>query len=76
MVEEYLPADLHDWIRYNNINLTESCAKYIFKQVVLGINHLHNSNIIHRDIASNFHQLLLFTNKKFTKFAFRTMPII
>ena len=54
MVEEYLPADLHDWIRYNNINLTESCAKYIFKQVVLGINHLHNSNIIHRDIASNF----------------------
>ncbi|CCE64466.1 hypothetical protein TPHA_0H02630 [Tetrapisispora phaffii CBS 4417] len=41
--------DLFDLIEFKS-NMTESEARLIFIQVVLGIKHLHDSNIVHRDV--------------------------
>ena len=30
--------------------LDEPLAKYIFKQIIVGLGHIHSKNIIHRDI--------------------------
>ena len=30
--------------------LSEKTAKFLFKQIILGIQHMHNKNIVHRDI--------------------------
>ncbi len=50
IVMEYICAgDLLSYIRKRN-KLNEQTAKYIYKQIILGIQHIHNHNIIHRDI--------------------------
>lgn len=41
--------DLFDFIEIKN-NMTETECKFIFKQVVLAIYHLHKNGIVHRDI--------------------------
>ena len=50
IVMEYICAgDLLSYIRKRN-KLNEQTAKYIYKQIILGIQYIHNHNIIHRDI--------------------------
>lgn len=50
IVMEYICAgDLLSFIRKRS-KLTESTAKYIFKQILLGLKFIHSHNIIHRDI--------------------------
>ena len=50
IVMEYICAgDLLSYIRKRS-KLTEPIAKYIFKQIILGIQHIHNNRIVHRDI--------------------------
>ena len=50
IVMEYICAgDLLSFIRKRS-KLTEPTAKYIFKQILLGLKFIHNRNIIHRDI--------------------------
>jgi serine/threonine protein kinase len=41
--------DLFDYID-SNPNMSESDMRDIFKQIVLGIQHLHKLSIVHRDI--------------------------
>ena len=50
IVMEYICAgDLLSYIKKRN-KLTESTAKYIFKQILLALQFIHQNNIIHRDI--------------------------
>ena len=50
IVMEYICAgDLLSFIRKRS-KLTEQTAKYIFKQIILGLNFIHTHNIVHRDI--------------------------
>lgn len=50
IVMEYICAgDLLTFIRKRS-KLPEQTAKYIFKQIILGLNFIHTHNIVHRDI--------------------------
>ncbi len=50
IVMEYICAgDLLSYIRKRS-KLNEQIAKYIFKQIILGLQFIHNHNIVHRDI--------------------------
>ena len=42
-------GDLAEYL-YNNVNLRESVAATIFKQIVLGVSYLHSHGIAHRDL--------------------------
>ena len=50
IVMEYICAnDLLSYIKKRG-KLTEQVAKFIFKQIVLSLQYIHNHNIVHRDI--------------------------
>ena len=50
IVMEYICAgDLLTYIKKRS-KLTEPVAKFIFKQIVLALQYIHNHNIVHRDI--------------------------
>ena len=50
IVMEYICAgDLLSYIKKRS-KLTEPIAKFIFKQIILAIQYIHNHNIVHRDI--------------------------
>lgn len=41
--------DLFDYIEFND-NIQETEIRRIFRQIALGVRHLHDNNIVHRDI--------------------------
>lgn len=45
-------GELFDRIRKHN-GLTEKNAKFIFYQIVLAVNHLHENGITHRDLKAS-----------------------
>jgi serine/threonine protein kinase len=49
IVMEYIVEDLLSFMRKRG-KLSEKLCKIIFKQLIKGIKHIHNKNIVHRDI--------------------------
>ena len=68
IVMEYICAgDLLTYIKKRS-KLTEPVAKFIFKQIILGIKHIHDNSIIHRDIKLDNTLLDLDNNIKICDF--------
>lgn len=51
LVFEYMEHDMAGLLK-NKISFKEMTIKSIFYQILMGVNHLHKNNIIHRDIKS------------------------
>ena len=50
IIMEYVSGgDLLSYVKKRN-KLTEPVARYLFKQIIIGLEYTHNQNIIHRDI--------------------------
>tara|TARA_B100001758_G_scaffold227388_1_gene220789 strand:- start:263 stop:1225 length:963 start_codon:yes stop_codon:yes gene_type:complete len=61
LILELCKYDLSTYIRHNTY-LSEDKSREIFKQIVFGMNYLHESQIIHRDLKP--HNILLTENNK------------
>ena len=44
-------GDLFDYVANNDGRLNEETARYFFRQVVKGVQHIHQSSIVHRDLS-------------------------
>ena len=53
MVFDYLDHDLTGLLTHPDLKLEECHRKYIFKQLIEGLNYLHKKRVIHRDIKGS-----------------------
>ena len=54
LVLEYCDAgDLEDFLRNKHIKITQSHTKYLVKRIAMGLQHMHSSWILHRDVKPN-----------------------
>lgn len=53
MIFEYLDHDLTGLLTHPDLILEESHKKFIFKQLMEGLNYLHKKNVIHRDLKGS-----------------------
>ena len=77
MVFDYMDHDLTGLLTHPELQLEESHRKYIFKQLMEGLNYLHEKRIIHRDIKGSNILLDNLGNLKIADFGLaRTMKIL
>lgn len=77
MVFDYMDHDLTGLLTHPELQLQESHRKYIFKQLMEGLNYLHEKRIIHRDIKGSNILLDNLGNLKIADFGLaRTMKIL
>ena len=50
LVFEYMPHDLHGLIESKLVEFNEDHVGLFFKQLMLGLEHCHAKNFLHRDI--------------------------
>ena len=54
LVLEYCDAgDLEDFLRNRNIKITAAHVRYLMRRVTLGLLHMHNEWVLHRDVKPN-----------------------
>ncbi|ODV70469.1 Pkinase-domain-containing protein, partial [Hyphopichia burtonii NRRL Y-1933] len=77
MVLDYLDHDLTGLLTHPDLKLEECHRKYLFKQLMEGLNYLHKKRVIHRDIKGSN---ILLDNKGTVKIAdfglARTMKLL
>ncbi|KAI5969060.1 LSK1 [Candida margitis] len=77
MVFDYMDHDLTGLLTHPDLQLQESHRKYIFKQLMEGLDYLHEKRIIHRDIKGSNILLDNLGNLKIADFGLaRTMKIL
>ncbi|KAG7663260.1 CTK1 [[Candida] subhashii] len=53
MIFDYLDHDLTGLLSHPDLKLSECHRKFIFKQLIQGLNYLHKKRVIHRDIKGS-----------------------
>ena len=77
MVFDYMDHDLTGLLTHPELELQECHRKFIFKQLMEGLNYLHEKRIIHRDIKGSNILLDNLGNLKIADFGLaRTMKIL
>ncbi|ODV94762.1 hypothetical protein PACTADRAFT_69742 [Pachysolen tannophilus NRRL Y-2460] len=68
MIFEYMEHDLTGLLTHPAVDLTLANKKYLFKQLLTGINYLHEKRIMHRDIKGSNILIDKFGTLKITDF--------
>lgn len=77
MVFDYLDHDLTGLLSHPDLKLEECHRKFIFKQLIEGLNYLHKKRVIHRDIKGSNILLDSIGQLKIADFGLaRTMKIV
>ncbi|WLF79829.1 serine/threonine protein kinase, CMGC, CDC2/CDK sub [Lodderomyces elongisporus] len=77
MIFDYLDHDLTGLLTHPDLNLEEGYRKFLFKQLMEGLDYLHKMRIIHRDIKGSNILLDSEGNLKIADFGLaRTMKIL
>lgn len=70
LVMEYCDeGDLYSYLSKNGFKLSEQEAIYIIRQILYGINYLHQYNITHRDLKPQNILISISDNKRLYKVA-------
>ena len=58
VVSDLMETDLRQLIN-SNVTFSSDHIKYFMYQILCGVKYMHSANILHRDLVSRFHVLIM-----------------